>query len=256
MEQNMENVNSSQKPPHLKGKSTSKLLQLGLVALMGVWLVSCVRPEPDRSYLTGTPCSIPCWQGITPGVSDEVAVQAVISSLDSVKQNLVKRRVGLTRVSGAVSYVFQDVSGDHYSINLYDGIVYQIQISTSDLALEDVIDAFGPPDSVYATRRPNQHTIYDYYEVQFFYPDKGVHIIGSECAEDCDASHFSGNDVYVGSDISGSRLSFFAPNSDLYTVLTESLLLDSADADQIVTASVPWAGIERYYPSVPWSSSP
>jgi hypothetical protein len=180
----------------------------------------------------------------------------VISSLELVKQDSTTRHVGLTKVPGAVSYVFEGVSGERYNVNLCDGFVYEIRLGAPGLSLEEVLNEFGHPDSVYATRRPNQHAIYDYYEVLLFYPDLGIYMITSQCAAECDATLFSGDGVYVGSEMASWRFSFFEPGPDLHTVLTQSLLLMEADADKIVAAAVPWEGADRHYPAVRWEGIP
>jgi hypothetical protein len=50
-------------------------------------LAACQQPpEPDRSYLDNVPCAAPCWQGITPGVTDEATAMAILSGSDLINQ--------------------------------------------------------------------------------------------------------------------------------------------------------------------------
>lgn len=195
--------------------------------------------------MTGTPCPAPCWQGITPGVTNEATVRAVISNPDLVKQDSIQYEINPTDPS-VTTYTFR-VSDDSTSIHLKNGTVYLIGLARGP-TLQEIIAAFGPPDMVYAVRRANPHSPYDYYEAHFFYPKKGIWLYGSECADQCNASFFSTNgDVYVRFDMGIHAIFLFQPRSTLDIALTESLFLNPWEAEQIVTNATSWAGTEHYY---------
>ncbi len=223
--------------------------------------VSCTKPDLDRSYLTSNPCSAPCWQGVTPGITDNETAFSIISNLNFIEQDSIKRTVqqDTSLISG---YVYRTKSGGSGSIGLSDGIVNRIDLrpGATPPLFRDIMEVFGPPESVLINEKSDADTCYD---VNLFYPAKGAWIRGGGCYSNNPdfaieiSTGSSPNRANVFPEIPVVSLTFFQSKQNLDEALISSLFFDATYVQYIITYSVPWSGYGTYPipPPVPTRSS-
>jgi hypothetical protein len=219
---------------------------LSLSLLASSWLVSCTQSPspPDTGYLEGTPCAAPCWQGITPGITDEMTALKIISDPALVEQDSIKGGIN-PRDPSRSGYTYRRVSGGSGSIGLKDGIVYGIDIGPGDdLTLGDIIDAFDIPDFVHVQDASQERYCYG---VDLYYLEKGIWINAGVCKEKNSTYKLLEQTAWVDPDIEVGGLTFFEPASDLRSVLVDSLLFTpDSYAQDIVTNAYLWKGFDFY----------
>ncbi|MFQ5401090.1 MAG: hypothetical protein ACE5E7_16020 [Anaerolineae bacterium] len=212
------------------------------------WLVSCTQPlPPDTSYLEGKPCAAPCWQGITPGITDEATALKIISDPTLVEQDSI--RGGINSIDPSRSgYIYRRVSGGSGGIGLKDGIVYRIGIRPgNDLTLGEVINAFGIPDFVHVEDSSQERYC---YAVDLYYLEKGIWVNTGVCEEPNSTYKLLERTAWVDPDIEVGGLTFFEPGPDLRSVLIDSLLFTSDNAEAIIAYAFPWEDFD-FYPLAP-----
>ena len=106
------------------------------------------------SWVRAEPCSPPCWEGITPGVStvtDTIDILGAITTINSVRG--VEVLTPDDEYQGTIEWAGVDARGSiSYSGN---GLVYRIILDTAGrLTIQDVVDAFGEPSHIYAAASP------------------------------------------------------------------------------------------------------
>jgi hypothetical protein len=225
--------------------NTRFLARVYVLALGLIFLTACTQ-KGDRGFLEGTPCAPPCWQNITPGMSDEVAVLHVLARSDLILQDSVKRQVGshprpdpsLTR------YSYRLKAGGQGYLKLRDGWVIGIWIEPGfGLVLQEVIDNFGLPESLYVTEG-SSHFIC--YLASFFYPSQGIWVKASNCGQSGVEDQIVGNSALLLPETRVVDFTFFSPSTDLEPALTKLLHPHPETAQHIITYKHPWVGFGYY----------
>ena len=139
-------------------------VSVGLL-ILGV-CVGCGEPPPlDMSLLTGEPCRPPCWQGLTPGVSTEEEVNALLLTSELVDQSTMFRGE-ITRGRGEVIGVsIQWWSTANMATvprqfgnfaDIVDGVLQAMTIGLdSKVTLQDLLEQYGYPDKFTAYMTPS-----------------------------------------------------------------------------------------------------
>ena len=196
-------------------------------------------PEVDERLATDTPCTALCWNNITPGVSteDDVRRQLEDSSLlqggCSVNRSLTEREgVPLTVLS------WQSPSGKGNWVYLRDDQVLWIYAGLErELTLGEIIDEYGPPESVYATLI---RTGYLRYHINVDYPSQGMGF--STSLHPCDPDNVNCEDsMMLSEDVVMTRAIYFAPTS-LEGMYSEVLLLPPDRVEHHLTNHQEWNG--------------
>lgn len=234
--------------------SGRRSLRFSLALAACLCLVSCSKEEPDTSYLDGTPCSVPCWQGITPGITEEETMLSILSDPTLVELDSVRR--GSSAVDpNLVSYSFWRPVGGSVDIGLNEGIVELIRIvPDSELSLDRLLEALGNPDQIYVEESETDHGD-DCYSATLFFLRKGARFRTSTC-------NMPGGEYeayYTGSDLSCrispemhvNFLELVTPDAGLGSMSRHSLLMKDPDSARYVAqhANV-WQGY-GFYPAVP-----
>jgi hypothetical protein len=124
---------------HLHCFKSSQLICLLLTCFS---LAACKQPpEPDRSYLEGVPCAAPCWQGITPGITDEITAMAILSDPDLVFQDTLRCQNHADNPSRR-GCGFRRVSNEGGQIGFEHSIVQGIALN-SGITLDETFAALG-----------------------------------------------------------------------------------------------------------------
>ena len=207
------------------------LIRIGFYIVLGIWIVSCKSNEsPD--YLAGTPCVVPCWQGITPGITDEMTALKIVQDSQVVEQDSI--------ITGTNSVRYYRTDGGSGRISIKDGIVYKVEIrpAPKQLTLGEAIDAFGAPEFIYIKTNLLEFSCVD---INLLYPQKGLIIKSGFCGEN--------NIVYENIEVSESmevfNISLFEPNADIESFLIQSQLKPEI-AHNIAQYAKPWIGFGSY----------
>jgi RHS repeat-associated protein len=123
------------------------LFKFTIIIIVAVILIGCKQPVEEK-YLVGNPCMAPCWEGIVPGVTDELGVIRVVSDPNIVIKNSV--RSGANVDASRIDYSFRRNVGGNGEIVLYHGIAHFISLNPArDILLQEVVNTFFHPEFVY-----------------------------------------------------------------------------------------------------------
>lgn len=215
-----------------------------LIILLSIASSAC-GGKGDRSFLEGTPCAAPCWQGITPGVTDGTTALAVVKNPALVKQ------ASITLSSDAEpfpheTYRFERVADGWGEVTLSEGIVSEVRVQPGyDLSLGEVVDVYDAPDFIQVYGIYGLHRAC--YSFDLFYVQKGISIHSIIC--DSRGSGYKSRPdgtVLVDSEMETGWLVFFVPGTDLMTVVSESLVDMSQPIEFTARYAVPWTGFGFY----------
>lgn len=224
---------------------------LRLVAVVAIWVTACKHTKEDtsKSLLESSPCQVPCWQGIVPGVTDEVTMAGILRSLEIVNHNSIEKRVSEVD-SNYVIYDFRFAGRDGVgSVGIRNGIAYRIGLtpgSESQLTLEELFANIGPPDFVYAEDASNEFYC---YSAELVYLTRGVWVRTGVCSPDTRFEQV-GNKVKLCPDLEAVQLAFFESDHDLESALLRDKYGAYREAyklaQYIAGHSSPWGGFEFY----------
>jgi hypothetical protein len=228
----------------LHGRSRS-FLHFWAMLLAGLLAVACSRQVPV--ILSGTPCAIPCWQNITPGITSDSAALSILSDPTIVEQDSL-RESGLTTGSGTLlfpGHAFWLTGGDGGTVLYSQGRVLQITVTPAEsLPLAEVIEAFGEPERIYVTERTSGVTC---YLAWLFYPLNGLLVSISGCpTEGSELSAING-DITFPESINVHKLDLYKPQQTLAEALVHSLRFNEAHAEYILKHSQEWTGANTPY---------
>ena len=128
------------------------------------------QAQVENLLKTNANCRLPCWWGITPGLSNLTAASQILDPLGGASK---KTPVGW-------EYLFSDRENgifiSQYLI-LDDDIVEMIEIlfgGTSVLSLSDILAEYGPPTEIYIRTFSNQVQGITPFYLILFYADQGI----------------------------------------------------------------------------------
>ena len=205
-------------------------------------LVSCSPSEFDPSYLNDTPCAAPCWQNITPGVTDETTALGIIQNLDFI--DVESTRLDIS--NGPVRrYVFDIHGGDFLQMLSQDNLIRRIELSPdSSIPLAKMIEVLGEPEFVIAWDDGQE----SYCFAATLYYLKGIMVRVFDCvnqANDIGDKYGPGNTVKVYPDMLVDGLAFFEGATDLETVLLRALYTP-IQSSRVMTEVETWIGYGYY----------
>ena len=99
----------------------------------------------DQSWLTGQPCSAPCWQGIEPGVTSRDDVITKVKDLPFIDKN----NVNLSTTGASFLCKYPRINSQScVAISFNNNNILQILWLTPNypITFEQVVDYLGPPD--------------------------------------------------------------------------------------------------------------
>lgn len=134
----------------------------------------------DRSWLTGDPCSPPCWYGLLLDVSTEEEVVSVLESLPFVSSKYVKKNsVGygdaLTdELYNAIRLQAKKINNINIHITVGKGVLKQIDFGLNyKITIGEVVEQIGVPDVVGMTPDFDRNFCY----VEFYWLEKQLVIL-------------------------------------------------------------------------------
>jgi hypothetical protein len=165
---------------------------IGLLAATLLAIVACAtllllwRPRHSRvDQWLSSPCSPPCWFGITPGKTTKVQLSSLVTTLpysdDPHAQTYWKGP--WNEFSGIYTLYFTGGprSTAQLDIWLIDGVVSEIAISglhgyiQLNLTLQDALATYGPPDGLFPGHR--SHGDFSSTTINLTYPKSGLLLI-------------------------------------------------------------------------------
>jgi hypothetical protein len=116
--------------------------------------------DAKQLWIQGSPCFVPCWEGVTPGKSTKQ------DAVDIWKDNSLFRKVAIYNSEhyagvGTIKFELNTISSvfrgnalftTSEKIEYIDSIVL---VNSYDISLDELIQSFGPPDDVIAAILPN-----------------------------------------------------------------------------------------------------
>lgn len=149
------------------------------VLLILLAMASCSSRDPMTSLLEGDPCAAPCWQGITPGITDQATALSILSDPEIAEQDSIETLTSLSDPNR--SRVSFRITGDGgCRIGLVDRTVKWIDISGGhQLTLGELLDNLGDPDLAYVEEW-SQDTFC--YWIVLFYQERGILVKSGICA--------------------------------------------------------------------------
>jgi hypothetical protein len=170
----------------------SPVRALGAIVLVaGIILGGCVVREDetlaDRSFLTGTPCSPPCWYDLEVDWSTAAEVSEALQHLPFIDNSTI-REWGTVRWDGqeGIEIVFgcrqpkMDLCG---SVILSYGILRSVQMSIGyDLSFDQAVHQLGDPAFMAYIPSPGEAVACD---VSLYWPEAGIAVTsrsGQPCA--------------------------------------------------------------------------
>jgi len=209
-----------------------------LVIFVGWYLLYLFRPplKPTYGFLQDDPCTLPCWENITPGKSSE---------LDALKE-LIKRKLFS---SDSASYLSDDwfhfftQMDDEVSIIFLNEQVQRIDFNPNvPLPLNTMIEILGEPEKIYIDTT-GEHQILC-HESYLYYPKHGLRIEAATCEDFNRASRLKNGNVMPDTLVTALSFVEVATNSE---IMLESFNLPEDQLQEISSNMVNWNGY-GYYP--------
>jgi hypothetical protein len=141
-------------------------LEILFLWMGSLFLTSCSQAQPypdvtdpvlsDRGWLDGKPCEIPCWHGLTPGVSKADEVRGVIKGLSFINvDRIYEKETSVTMdASGAVVpgieiWAYDINPADKYGVDIHivNDVFYDVYLFLNyQISLDEVVQKIGKPD--------------------------------------------------------------------------------------------------------------
>jgi hypothetical protein len=149
------------------------------LAAAAIFACSPVPVSVNRGLLTGEPCAPPCWQGLTPGVSTEQELVAVLEASGQVDPRSLHQESG---GCGQLTYWrtrhpfanLSTLSGwtTNYACTSHTVLKVVMEYLSYEVNLEQLLEIYGPPDVFSA--QPAGIPERPYVEVNLYYPARGL----------------------------------------------------------------------------------
>lgn len=128
----------------------------------------------DRSLITGQPCSPPCWQDITPGVTNQVDATNILRR--STFLDHTSLRVNGDSKDGGCLWEWIVPSKGMLPLMIWrNGTVSEIKLGlTYYVELQDAFNRYGPPEAITSVQGGNPEKWY--WSVDLYYPHIGLEL--------------------------------------------------------------------------------
>lgn len=201
------------------------------------FLVSCQQANLDRSYLEASPCKAPCWQNITPGVTDESSAMILLTNPDLIILDSVKcqRDSENNKINGCL---FRRISEEGGQISFHDGIVQGLTLKTHYLTLGEVIETLGQPEYLIDIQGSQIVSEGKCYRAGLFYSE-GIYFNISGCEPiDSERELIHDGNLLFFEEMQIINVNFYEPSNSLEKSLLN--LSNSFGVDSKIEALKPW----------------
>lgn len=134
-------------------------------------------------------CSIPCWEGITPGLTTKDQALSILRTSNLIKEGSVKSR-DISADPGGVSWDWEGsvMSGQDYPyLSWHEGIVDNICIYPAYRTVDEFINRFGPPEKVEVQEELAVPDLELPYYMWLYYPQRGFELLIIDIPNDAEA---------------------------------------------------------------------
>jgi hypothetical protein len=216
------------------------------ILLILLMLVSCQQITLDRSYLEGSPCHVPCWQNITPGITDESSAMTILSDPNLIESDSLRcqRDSETGRINGCR---FRRTTEEGGQISFHDGIVRTLMLKTHNLTLDEVISVLGPPDYLMNLQGSQILSEGNCYRVDLLYLG-GMYFTISGCDPLDSKKHLIHNNLLVSTEMQVVNVRLFIPGNGLEESLSN--LYGPLKSETEIETIRSWTGY-GYYSLVP-----
>jgi hypothetical protein len=139
--------------------------KISFIFLVGLLMMGCVKGKiekkiGDGGFISGKPCSAPCFFGIDPGESTK----------DEAISQLRKLGIKYSRDANQLVNYSNIVFIKYNSDDLVTEVIFQ---PSTIITMKDILDAYGPPDKVEILYDPSSTPEHIYFDANIFY--NGIH---------------------------------------------------------------------------------
>ncbi len=150
-----------------------RMRRLIVVVILMILLNGC-RPFGQIRPFTDSPCDLPCWYGLTPGVTEVETSKAITASIPVIDS---------ANVHNADAYMSSEIfrmyrilrDGAELYVDSSAGKVKVISIGEHEIpygeTLKDIVNRFGAPEYVFASYQGPENVK---LVIDFGYPSKGA----------------------------------------------------------------------------------
>lgn len=189
------------------------------------------------------PCRAPCWQTITPGVTDETSAMTILSNPDLVILDSFKCQQD-SKTSQLNGCLFRRISEEGGQISFRDGIVRELTLKTDYLTLDEVIRAFGPPDYLMNLQGSQNKPEGKCYRAGLYYLE-GMYFNISGCESmDFEKDIVHDDNLLLFEEMQIINVNFFMPDDNLEASLLN--LFNRLEADIEIETLKTWEGYGYY----------
>jgi len=229
-----------------------KITTLFLCYFLIGWVCVGCQSQPKHPNIFENPvCEPPCWENITPDVTIKQNVINTLSTLSIIDQPITESHAGM--LAGVDSFVRFTLYGDPYlsgQIDFVDDKVSTITLGGSTgLSLQQAIEKFGVPQSVYVDREG------EYTAVTFLLPQSGIVFDYTTWAQKrfppwADAPSWTYSEIRPEVEI--NFISYFAPNQYKSLLDSGELTIGGFPGPNVLEKRLyPWNGygsMNKYLP--------
>lgn len=107
----------------------------------------------EERFLAGVPCAAPCWEGITPGVTEPAEVEGLLRAnplIDQVEAR--KQQPGSLSTDFVLWSSGRSPDRIDGAVIMGSGGVEEVNIGFRDVCIGEVVEAFGEPDCIHVNR--------------------------------------------------------------------------------------------------------
>jgi len=159
----------------MKSRGLKVTIIIGILAVLALVGWTFVQNSwRDRSLLTGSPCDLPCWQGIVPGVTSSVEAIEILQGLPYVKKGSVKQS-GTAEVGGCTWQWRTSGKRILPGMTWQNGTVDTITLGLNyELSVIEIMDRLGVPEAISTITGGTPERWY--WIVTFYYPNQGIEL--------------------------------------------------------------------------------
>lgn len=140
-------------------------------------------------YENNGECELPCWWGVTPGVTTWEEVYERLAPLGYVAPPIVHENITRYEFEFAVPTELSSLGYFWPELAVKNDVVTAISINSSyiehnfDYSLTGLLKSFGVPEEIWIKPTVESMTNVPFYEIRLFYPAKGILISANGDAE-------------------------------------------------------------------------
>lgn len=219
------------------------LLVAGILALL-IWRIweSVTAPlmRLDNLFVEDDPaCSLPCWHGIRPGITDAEEAVHILETSPEVRPKSIRH------YPASQMFAFDLVVGGVGNLDIRDDTVKSLFLSVDDTTLGAAVELLGAPKWVLVDRGSSGEI--DSYTAFLLYPLKGIVIRAGSLAGDQGHSHsIDAAQLYPEMDLHYVGLFPSTQEDSATTVLMEWLSSSDLTGNILDAPEQSWSGYGEY----------